>query len=105
MFVCGPRPSVTVDDLKDYPISSNKRNLNEYFSGHIPSGLKQGDVFEDKEHFSLGDGEFDFRPTKTQKQVALEGISQVSIHQVHPINRDMFLTENDFQIFQERCTI
>jgi len=52
----------------------------------------------------LGDGEFDFRPTKTQKQVALEGISQVSIHQVHPISRDMFLTEKDFQIFQERCT-
>jgi len=41
---------VTVDDLKEYPISSNKRNLNEYFSGHIPNGLKQGDVFEDREH-------------------------------------------------------
>lgn len=42
---------VTVEDLKDYPISSWRRDLNEYFSGHVPSGLKQGDVYEDKEHF------------------------------------------------------
>ncbi len=39
-----------VDDLKEYPISSNKRNLQEYFSGHVPNGLKQGDVYEDGEH-------------------------------------------------------
>lgn len=44
------KPLVMVEDLKDYPISSNKRNLQEYFSGHVPNGLKQGDVFEDGEH-------------------------------------------------------
>lgn len=32
---------VVSEDLTDYPISSNRRRLWEYFSGHVPKGLRQ----------------------------------------------------------------
>lgn len=41
---------VVSEDLTDYPISSNRHRLWEYFSGHVPKGLRQGDLFEDCEH-------------------------------------------------------
>ena len=49
------------------------------------------------------DGDTPFRATKTQKEAALEAMQHVTITQLRPVTKDMFLSTADFEVFQERC--
>jgi len=45
-----------------------------------------------------------FIVTKSQKEAALEGIKHVQLIQKYKIAEEMFLTENDFAVFCNRCS-
>lgn len=47
--------------------------------------------------------EYSFEHTKTLKEAALEGIAEVDTQQRYPVTEDMFLSAEDYQIFQSRC--